>query len=369
MANRAFLVVTSARQVFPRLQQKKVPLEIVVCGEWRVPLLWFALFRPEDVQSWKRNEKIVPPFDLRAPLASRRLVSKRLAESAALLEAAIPKVKAWKDYLGLLAQAVEDCDADLKYVTGEWQEIATLDPPAFQAGADWLLKFFSGAKVQQPDQRLAELGDVKFRRGLPDVKRLRAGDLSEAEWTTVAALLGVEWERPVPWTPKPKKSKTANILRLISDRNADAIQRALAAKTPIPPGAVAMAASSDARILNLMLEAGGNPDDVSGLRGSALLAAFNSRNDVSQKVRALLDRGADASRHGLQHDRPFLLNTCLSHGMEFAKQIIAAADQKSLRQFTEWAATDNFRENVAAERLTWADEYVRLARLELAKRG
>ncbi len=369
MANRAFLVVTSARELFPSLQRKKVPLEIAACGEWRVPLLWFALFRPEDVHSWKGNEKVVRPFELRAPLTSRRLVSTRLAESAALLEGALPKIKTWKDYLALLADAVEDCDAELKYVTCEWQEIATLDPPAFQAGADWLLKFFSGGKVQQPDRRLAELGDVTFKRGLPGVKQLRAGDLPEADWKIVAALLGVEWERPVPWTPKPKKSKTANILRLIGDRNAGGIQRALAAKTPIPPGAVAMAAATDARILGLLLEAGGNPDDVSAVHRSALLAAFNSRNEVSQKVRALLDRGADANRHGSPHDRPFLLTACLSHGMEFAKQVIAAADQKSLRQFMEWVATDEFSKLVAEKSLTWADEFVCLARLELAKRG
>lgn len=370
MSNNALLLGTASKQVFPLLQKKPPKHEVIACGQWQVPLLWFAIFRFEDMQTWKWPGKDGPPFELRAPVVARQKVAARLKEAVPLLEAAAPKVKTWKEHMLLLGKAIDSLPSHLKFVTCEWEEIIALHPPGFITGAKWLLAFFGGEKVRQPLKQLETISGTKLGKAIRDPAKSMEGEFKKQDWKTLAALLGVEWEKELPWTPRSETTAKAIYLSdLIHQGNVRAVKAALLNKVPVGPSDVARAARKDPRILKLLLESGVDPNGTCPFYSCALLAAFHSKDRVSSKVRMLLDAGADVNHSGFNDNKgPTVLYCCYFHGMEFAKEVLASSKIKYLKQFLAKIRSGSFAKEIEEKQITWTEEFTMLAQKELDKR-
>jgi hypothetical protein len=373
MANHSFLIATSSKQAFPRLRKPRPIVEVVACGNWGVPFLWFAMFRPEDMVTWKGHHLDGLPANLAAPIASRRKIPQRLEEAIGSLERAAPKAKTWDVHLRLLGDAIKSLEGKWKYVTCEWEEVLAHNPQGFYDSTDWLLRFFAGQRVQKASRAISEISGMKFDRPLRDPRADRAKPWSDNDEKQLGRLLGNEWKRSVPWWPKPGKpeGKSPDWRKLIEKGDLGAVKRALPPGASPPKHGVAAAAQASPQILEYFLSRGGDPNDVSTLFGSALLVAFNKgRQHTSRMVRMLLDAGADVNFTGLEGDNPYVLYACLGHGMEFARPVLARANKKSLKWFVNDLSTEEGRQSFEEDGpAPWIDEFVSLAKRELAKRS
>src|SRR4051812_4249571 len=158
MANLSYLLGVESRAVFPGLGKgRNVNHVVVACAKWKVPLLWFALFSPKDMVQLsssvvKRLAKQAGEepydFELRAPIIARENVTDRLSEARDILNATLPKIKTWDSHLTLLGKSIGRLPKRYTYVTCQWDEIVAMQPKPFYAAAEWLLKFFAGARLR-----------------------------------------------------------------------------------------------------------------------------------------------------------------------------------------------------------------------------
>lgn len=123
MANRSLLCGARACHIQPRNWDDSFDLEdqIIANDVVGVPALWFALFRPKDIQA-KIFDTEVGAFHVEAPIASREDALLQLADSVEVLSAAFADMGRIDEYVSFLEEAI--ASSDWPFVTIEMEEIA-----------------------------------------------------------------------------------------------------------------------------------------------------------------------------------------------------------------------------------------------------
>jgi hypothetical protein len=326
MANSVYLSCALKEHTYPSFQESDFDSDeqtLAYC-EHLVPLLWLAVFRPEDIRVDELRDEDGKVYREPAPVVARSKVAARLKEAVPRIEAVFPKNGSLKHHSKALADAVKPVDKRFRWLTMELQEVASMiDAKKFYASVEKALQFMGGEEVPKARDLLVELSDIHADRKFHPPSAFAEGDLEDEDEQNLVRLLGDELMRPVPWFPKPKKPviselcvpiKAGNIeeVRKLLDNGADPngvceygvdVLSAAAKSAPevvpvllekgakMTDGAVAYAAEyAPARILTVLLKAGGDPNII-----ACLGLAAKSTIDSGEKIRMLLDAGADVN--------------------------------------------------------------------------
>jgi hypothetical protein len=135
-----------------------------------------------------------------------------------------PHVGTWQIHADLLLKAINKAAAQRPYLSIDWTQIEVLTSPRdFGKASKWLMRYLAGQRVRLPAEQLADLTGIKWHRKFPDPL---SGDLPHEDEKNLAALLGNDNERNVPWWPSgserraiEKKKKKGSEKSSASNRN------------------------------------------------------------------------------------------------------------------------------------------------------
>jgi hypothetical protein len=354
MANTSLLIATTSRSPAPQWTDEPDSYQVLAEGVWRVPTLWYALFRPEDLIEHELEDEDGRFWCYATPVVSRRRIRARLKSARDSLSKLPMDPTVWEFLLDGLADVLEEAGKQFRYVVCQWHEVADLDAKRFAKEANWMLRFFAGEPVRQVKKQFETACDFplsKFR----NPQGVSSSDYRDADWNRLDQLMGDAVERDAPWHPVRSKSKS--LLGAVFDQDSQHVRQLVADGTKITDKEMLFAAfGKDPGILQSLLERGGNPS-AQGRHGSCLVRAFNSRKSVEQKIGMLLDHGADVNRE----DPPYkVLVCCLRHGLNLAPRIIDLSNREVLESFIAWSESEVFDQYVADCDVRWADEFLGL---------
>jgi hypothetical protein len=201
MANRSYLCVTDCVTLYPSTGDPAYDPEqqtVAACA-YAVPLLWMALFRPENMrtQTFEVNGE---PVEGIAPLAKMNAALAHLDRAAAMLNRLFPAEGPLDEHAALLRQAVEEAPG--LFVTIEMGEIADLSDPEdfYQRFREVLEGLSAPAPTAEARARVADWLGLEPGQRFPTARCfLEQPEVSKAEAQMHSRLLGFEWVRPWPW--------------------------------------------------------------------------------------------------------------------------------------------------------------------------
>jgi hypothetical protein len=198
MPNMAYLCCARQPHTYPSFQEKAYDpaAQTVACCSSCVPLLWFALFRPEDI----RVEELVADgvtYREPAPVASRDALKTRLNQSVPQIESALPRHGALGEHAELLLKTIDSVDPAYPYITIEMEEMAAIiGRDEFYESVPDVLAYFGGADDPDTVESIQEMFQGrKFRPPSSFVARKP----TTKDWETLDLLLGEGLERDVLW--------------------------------------------------------------------------------------------------------------------------------------------------------------------------
>lgn len=370
MSNNAYLIASDVRCPSPTASLVRQQYELVAEGNWRVPVLWMALFREGDLIGWKESGEDNFGLSVESPVVSRRRMSSRIREA----KAAVKRLKSL-DYnclchlLDTFHAHLDSLKARRKYIVCEWQEVAGLQTKQHHRDMHWLLRFYSGDTVRSVDQRFESLCGTKLTKRFQNPKTTSSSQFTEESWETLDSLLGDTLVGDAPWHPKSLNSKEySSIAVAMHHDDVGAVQRMLAAGVKVGPRDVQRAARGpNVELLRLLLEHGGDPNETFKRPDAVpLVKAFNSSSKKpvqNAKLRLLLEHGADPNITGCEPET--ILCCCFRHGMTFAQEIIDKTKKSNIRRFLKFADSELGREFVRTNGIKWRTKFVDLARRRL----
>ena len=336
MSNNAYLCCARKRHTYPQFREEDYDSEeqTVAFCRYSVSLLWFCLFRPEDilVEDLEYEGEI---YRDPAPVVHREQVAQRLAEAVPRIEGLFVSADALPEYVAMFQQAIDAVDEEYPFLTIELQEVACMvDPQPYYRQVEKILQYMAGAEVGDVKKLLAELCAIQFDRPLPSPNDFAMKDMPEEEWENLTWLLGGEEFRDLPWISLLPSPDLPELVAAIRNRDLKAVCRLLAeghdpnqaagsnhgsplheavrtygadenfdaAVEPLlKAGAkvtdhimVDAAYSASCTTLAQLIEAGGNPNARAYLKKvTALGYAVEGNRDQVEKVKLLLAAGAD----------------------------------------------------------------------------
>ena len=194
MSNKAYLHLSDSPRPLPGRTDANVKdnESVVLCCDVCVPLLWLAMFRPEDM----RQDSIAGsegPFEFQAPLVERELALSRLEGAGERFNAILgtdwnfkPLETALKDYL--------------LHRPGRHLSLDVLELDACEALAA-AVSIYAQAGGEGAREALVELTTVMPERpALLDPTRPEAMDAAEPEdFFNLMRCIGYGWYEDVPW--------------------------------------------------------------------------------------------------------------------------------------------------------------------------
>ncbi|MES2789203.1 MAG: hypothetical protein V4719_06240 [Planctomycetota bacterium] len=125
MSNCSYLCATNVEDTYPSFSDESYDPDVqtIACDVWCVPLLWMALFRPNNIV---RKTFTVDGDDIvtEAPIVARTLAIRQLVEAVPYFNKLFAAEGRLDEYAEFLQQALES--VDYEYVTIELHEIACL---------------------------------------------------------------------------------------------------------------------------------------------------------------------------------------------------------------------------------------------------
>jgi hypothetical protein len=213
VANRSFLCASSHREIYPSFVDPSYDSDTrtIATDVYAVPLLWLALFRPEDIVAKtfhvEEDEEGEPAGDVyvEAPVASRADALSALGTAVPVLNALFKVEGPLDSYADYMARAVADAPGE--YVTAELQEISCLYPTEeeFFALLRDALRVMAGIPVEDAKRCLVQVADLRLGRPFPPADMLLTDYAAEDDdhWNHCRILGAGAREggigRSVPW--------------------------------------------------------------------------------------------------------------------------------------------------------------------------
>jgi hypothetical protein len=226
MANRSYLCCSNKSLIYPSGQQKRylVGKQTLAADVQHVPLLWWALFRKNDLHTetfMVEGEE----HKVSAPVCTKDKALEQLPNAVPVLAKAFPEQSHLEEYVELFLSFITA--VKYQFLTIEWEEVECLYPDqVFQGMANLALHGFDqpqGISYRSEDRKgihpvtrkpmvlrgvraaswralLLVLTGIKSKVKAPPVHsfRERKRITDEEEWN-LFKILGSSWERPVPW--------------------------------------------------------------------------------------------------------------------------------------------------------------------------
>lgn len=171
MGSYAYLTCSDFRGIYPieRAKGFDPAREILLCDKDFVPLLWFGLFREDDLKQARVPE--LPSAACLAPVAKRDEALSRLEAATSILESTYPALGPLGAHVDALASYVADSSG--RYVSIEWHELALQHGEREFAG--WVRRIFrhladpraeldAEARVRREDAALPRIAKLKLLR-------------------------------------------------------------------------------------------------------------------------------------------------------------------------------------------------------------
>ncbi len=200
MANSTYLCATLEKKTYPSLRTNDFDAEqrTIAMAVDSVPLLWLAIFRPEDLLSESLVTKEGQSLATVAPVVARRSAGKRLKDGAKRLR---PIYGSLDEQIKLLLQAIATVDPSQKFLTIELAEVAEMDDAAaYYERLTSALSFFAGEDIEDPQGHFRELSNLQSAPPYyPPRLLLDSDEPNDDQWEAVASLLGESHFREVPW--------------------------------------------------------------------------------------------------------------------------------------------------------------------------
>jgi hypothetical protein len=200
------------KRTYPSFENPKFKPEThtLAGAESVVPLLWLALFGPDDLRTDVLEGEDGRDVGTPAPLARKPSALARLPKAAARLEQCLPGLGPLEAHAGLLAQALTAAKG--AYVTVELEELADAEssPQRFYERLREALAFLSDGKATKAPRALLALTGLDPRRRLVAPAELFAkAHPKKADLLACAAVLGTAHIRDVPWEKAPRAKAKA----------------------------------------------------------------------------------------------------------------------------------------------------------------
>lgn len=198
MPNMAYLCCGRRPHTYPSFQEEAYDpaAQTVACCSSCVPLLWFALFRPEDI----RVEDLVADgviYREPAPVVARDALPARLKQSVARIESALPRHGSLREHAGLFLKTIAGVDARYPFITIEMQEMAAvMGGDEFYESIPDVLAYFGGADDPDTVESIQEMFQGRKFRPLSS---FAVREPTTKDWETLDLLLGESLEREVLW--------------------------------------------------------------------------------------------------------------------------------------------------------------------------
>ena len=279
MSNLAFLCSLAAPD-FDAARQ------VIAASKNAVPLLWLALFAPDEWQTQSGNDS---PRE--APLTTREQALARLPAAVERLDLLFADHGTLQPHAAALRTAIDGIDADVPFLAIDLSEIACLsDPDKFYSQVQSALRYFAGEDIPDPQNLLVEItGLVLKRRKFHPPEAFHEKDLPAADYKNLDHLIGSSYHEIVPWEIPP----------------------------PVPEHPlIAAVLSNDLAAVAAQLTAGADPNTLSSRQDPALVLAARAGN--LPIVQRLL-----SARAAVNRDRPLIAAIESGH-VDVARVLIRA---------------------------------------------
>lgn len=203
MANYAYLCVSDIESIYPGFADSAYDpaVNTVAACAKNVPLLWFALFRPESLVT-RTFDTDDGPYVVTAPIALRKQALTNLDASLSRLETLFHDRGSLTEHARLLADALRGVAG--RYATIEWDEIDVITEGGFLAEARAAMASLDPSAPPRPlvdRERLLRLSGIGRReRAFPPAAYLINHHAPSAEDEFLhTRLLGSRHLKAVPW--------------------------------------------------------------------------------------------------------------------------------------------------------------------------
>ena len=178
MANYAYLCATNLATTYPSFVEEHYDSDVqtIACDVYCIPLVWMALFRPQDLL---QKEFSVDGVDVstEAPCVERAVALRQLREALPFMNEVFSEEGPLDAYFDLFEQAVRAVDA--KFLTVQLDEIACLYPSEqeFYDKLRQALAHIAQQAVDGAKPLFAEIANIRLDRPFPSA-RLILDDLA-----------------------------------------------------------------------------------------------------------------------------------------------------------------------------------------------
>ncbi len=207
MSNLSYLCASDFNRIYPSFENPEFKPEqhTVACCVEGVPLLWIAMFRPDDLREAQfqvtRDGGEVDTLRAWAPLAPRQKALDQLKAAVPLLNRLFADWGALDQHAQFLEETVDDAKGDL--LTIELEEIEVLHREGdFRRRFENALRYLVSPTNDDPEVRkdFVEVACLEREGGFPAADTLvEDADLDEEQEWNLSHLLGESHMRPVTW--------------------------------------------------------------------------------------------------------------------------------------------------------------------------
>jgi hypothetical protein len=207
MGNTAYLCCSNFERTYPSFDNPKFRPEVHTLAGARqcVPLLWLALFRPDDLRTDVLLSEDGDDLGDAAPFARTSEALARLDAGVARLEKALPGIGPLAGHAELFREVFRKTRG--KYVTIELEEIAWLarSRRGFDSQLRRSLAYLAGAQVRGARAALRALSGVDPKRRLvPPHELFARRRATKADLVACMTAVGTSFIREVPWEVVPE---------------------------------------------------------------------------------------------------------------------------------------------------------------------
>ncbi|WP_254512075.1 ankyrin repeat domain-containing protein [Anatilimnocola floriformis] len=186
--------------------------QIIAASKNAVPLLWLALFAPDE---WQSLPSAAPPRE--APLTTRTQALARLPAAIARLDALFAEQGTLRHHAAALRTALELIDPNQPFLALDLAEIAAMtEPGKFYSQVQTALRYLAGEDIPNPQALLVDLtGLVLKRRKFHPPAAFHEQDLPAADYKNLDHLIGSSYDDELPWEippPAPEHPLIAAVL-------------------------------------------------------------------------------------------------------------------------------------------------------------
>lgn len=201
MANRSFLVVTDHETIYPSSVEADFSpaRQTIAQGVYCVPLLWFALFRQNDLRT-ATIEQDGETVEVTAPLVNTATALTQLNAAIPTLNSMFSSLGSLAEYAHLLRQEIETVAR--AHITIEFDEIACMsDRESFYAHLSYALGALDGNIPAGVGRKsLLTLCQIDPNLRFPPASYLLSEEqLNDSLVLQHANILGSGWERDTGW--------------------------------------------------------------------------------------------------------------------------------------------------------------------------